>query len=104
MTTMIPPPNREAKTDPPERARESSLPPVDPLAADTQWVRMMSIEAKVNDIRNSMAAIAEAVEKIAADVGLLVADARGQRLDKMRMRRDLDELESRVDRMVKDGA
>ena len=112
--TMLPPPS-ERDTEPPEMARDSTLPPAD-LGPTGVALRLLALEAKVadihaetlgtskalEDIRIAVIGVRGAVERLAADMTLLLNDARGQRIDRVRMRDDLDELDRRVKGIERD--
>lgn len=115
--TILPPANRERDTEPPERARESTAPPAD-LGPTGTVLRLLALEAKVDEIRaetfgmskamhdmnNHMAVMRECMERTAANVDILMKDARQQRVDRTRMREDLDELESRVSNVLEEDS
>lgn len=114
MSGMLPPPPDDMQPDtvPPERARESSMPPAD-LGPTGLALRLLALEAKVDDIhaetlgvskalhdiRNAVIVISDSLERMAGDVEVIRRDAQGQRVDRQRMRSDLDELEARVNGM-----
>ena len=109
MTTTMLPPSHERDTEPPENARESSAPPAD-LGPAGLALRLLALEEQVgdihaetlgiskafHDIRNAITGIRDSLELLAKDYEILVNDARGQRIDRARVRTDLDELERRV--------
>lgn len=112
MTTTMLPPSDARDTEPPERARDSTLPPAD-LGPTGLALRLLTLEENVadihaetigtskalDDIRLSVNAIAGACAAIERDLTILLNDARGQRADRARIRVDLDELEGRVTRI-----
>ena len=116
--TLLPPPmvDREAKTDPPEAARESSAPPAD-LGPTGLALRLLALEAKVDeiraetfgiskafhDIRNAVVGIRDSMESVERDVSVLRHDAQSQRKERAALRSDMGELERRVDDMVKEA-
>lgn len=114
--TILPPPH-ERDTEPPERSRESSEPPAD-LGPTGTVLRLLALEAKVDEIRaetfgmskavdridTSLAVIRECVERMSANVDILMKDARQQRVERIRLREDLDELESRVSNVLEEDS
>ena len=73
-------------------------------------LRLLALEAKVDDIHsetfgiskayhdmhNSLAGINDSLERMATAMEILRDDAKAQRLDRQRMRAELDGLEARV--------
>ena len=109
---MLPPPDEEPPdTVPPERARDSSAPPAD-LGPTCLALRLLALESKVDeihaetfgiskafhDIRNSVVAINDAIERLSLSVTVVVQDAQGQRLDRARLLDDVDRLKGLIER------
>ncbi len=111
------PPAHERDTEPPENSRESTMPPAD-LGPTGAALRILTLEAKldeiraetfgmskaVHDINNNLAVMRECLERLSGNVDILMKDARRQRLDSTRMRVDLDELESRVTNVIEEDS
>lgn len=112
-STMLPPPaeeeTRTTSTEPPERSRDSTLPPAD-LGPMGLALRLLALEAKVDDIhaetfgiskayhdmRNAIVGINDSLDRLATSLEVLDNDATGQRLDRASVRDDLDKLAKRV--------
>jgi len=108
--TILPPANGAARdTVPPEMSSDSTVPPAD-LGPTGMALRLLALEAKVDDIHaetfgiskayhdmnNSLVGINDSLERMATAMEILRDDAQAQRLDRQRMRVELDGLEARI--------
>jgi len=102
--TILPPPDQR-DTEPPEKSRDSTLPPAD-LGPTGIALRLLALEEQVADIhmetmgigesirtmRMAMVEICDAYRGLALDLRILLDDARKQRIERQGFRRELDEI------------
>ena len=108
-TTMLPPADDKPDTVPPDKSRDSTLPPAD-LGPMGIALRLLALEAQVgdihletigiskafHDIRNLILGLNDSYERIATSLEVLRHDAQSQRAEKARLQSDFNELERRV--------
>lgn len=107
--TILPPPGEERDTVPPEAARESAAPPAD-LGPTGLALRLLALEAKVDeiraetlgsskalhDIKNYLHKIADSYERLSLDVEIIRRHAHSAHAERAALRSDFNELEQRV--------
>lgn len=106
--TMLPPAH-ERDTEPPEKSRDSTLPPTD-LGPTGIALRLLALEERVadihaetlgiskafHDIKNGILSLSDSFERLANSVSVLRHDQQGQRLDRARLLEDMDEVKKQV--------
>lgn len=106
--TILPPPEEEPRnaiTSPPERSRDSTMPPAD-LGPMGLALRLLALEQQVADIhaetfgiskahhdmKNAVVVMSDGIERMARALEILQHDLQGQRLDRARLLDDVETL------------
>ncbi len=114
--TILPPPSEERDTVPPEKARDSTLPPAK-LDVPTLAIQLDALEAKVDeiraetlgsskslhDIKNYLHRIADSYERLSLDVEIVRRHAQVAHAERAALRSDFNELERRVVALERTG-